>query len=317
MFTEGNYSDHLIRSNIWTSDLKRVLEDDLMGTKYVRLLTDFPDGTTYNIPSLGQAEVQDFEEDRSVVYTGMDTGNFTFTIDQYKASATYISEKFRQDSMWASQVEAAFVPAQHRALAVAMETNILSKPNAGQTASDTNSINGAEHRWVGSGTSETISLTDFAKAQYALMKANVPMSNLVAIVDPTVAYTLATQTNMVNLMTNQPQWNKIVNDGIVSGMRFVTNVYGFDVYTSNYLPTVGAETIGGKTTAQGVTNLFFSAAPGDTLPIIGLIKQSPKVESEYKKDLQREEYVTTCRYGFKLYRPDNMVIVLTDTDQVA
>lgn len=208
------------------------------------------------------------------------------------------------------------MPGMHRALAVRMELDILKQPNIGQTSGSTNQINSVDHRWVGTGTNETITLNDFAKASYALNQANVPMVNLVAIVHPSVAYTLGTQTNLVNLMSPQPKWQSIVNDGIVTGMRFVTNVYGFDVYTSNYLPTVGAETIGAKTTAQGVTNLFFSAAPGNTLPIIGQIRQFPKVERKREMTLQRDEYMVTCRYGFKLFRPENMVIILTDTDQV-
>ena len=77
-----------------------------------------------------------------------------------------------------------------------------------------------------------------------------------------------------------------------------------------------SEQIGTPTAAAGArNNLFFSAAP-DALPIVGAIRQAPKVDSEYNKDLQRDEYVTTCRYGFKLFRPENMVVVVTDTDQV-
>jgi hypothetical protein len=49
---------------------------------------------------------------------------------------------------------------------------------------------------------------------------------------------------------------------------------------------------------------------------VGHVRQAPKVDSEYNKDLQREEYVTTARYGFKLFRPENMVVVLGNTDQV-
>lgn len=99
-------------------------------------------------------------------------------------------------------------------------------------------------------------------------------------------------------------------------MRFVKNIYGFDVYVSNRLKNVGVETIGARTTAAGsVANLFFSTAPG-VKPFVGAIRQAPKVDSSYNKDLQRDEYVTTCRYGFKLFRPENMVVVLTDTDQV-
>lgn len=40
--------DHVIRSNLWTSDVKEILEDSLMGTGYVRMLTDFPDGDTFS-----------------------------------------------------------------------------------------------------------------------------------------------------------------------------------------------------------------------------------------------------------------------------
>jgi hypothetical protein len=94
------------------------------------------------------------------------------------------------------------------------------------------------------------------------------------------------------------------------------NIFGWDVYVSQYLKTnTASEAIDGVTAAAGVNNLFFSAAP-EARPFIGSIRQSPKTESEYNKDLQREEYVTTCRYGMKLFRPESVVCVVTDTDQV-
>ena len=37
---------HLVRSNVWTNQLKDVLLDELYGMKYVRML-DFPDGDTF------------------------------------------------------------------------------------------------------------------------------------------------------------------------------------------------------------------------------------------------------------------------------
>ena len=309
-------NDHLIRSNLWSSQLKELFEAELMGTKYVDFISDFPDGDTINIPSIGQAEVADYSENQAVKYTAMDTGNFTFSIDQYKQSATFITEKLKQDSMYASRLISSFVPKQNRAIQAAMETKILSVGPEAQTATSLNVINGADHRWVGSGASETMALTDFAKARYALRKAFVPMTNLVAIVDPSVEYTLSTLTNLVNV-SNNPRWEGIVKDGMsTSGMRFSMNVYGFDVYVSDYLKqNTNSEAIDGVTAAAGVANLFFSAS-SDALPIVGAIRQAPKVDSEFNKDLQREEYVTTARYGFKLYRPENMVVVLTDTDQV-
>jgi len=309
-------NDHLIRSNLWSSQLKEVFDAELMGMQYVDMITDFPDGTTINIPSIGQAEVLDYVEGQAVRYSSMDTGNFTFTIDQYKSSATFITNQMKQDSFYMGKLVSSFVPKQNRAIQAAMEAKILNVGPLAQTAASTNAINGASHRWIGSGTNETIAPQDFAKALFALQKANVPMTNLVAIVDPSVEYALNTMTNLVN-MSNNPRWEGIVGTGLSSGMRFIKNIYGFDVYTSQYLNlNTATENIGTPTTAVGaVNNLFFSAA-GDAKPIVGAIRQAPNVDSEYNKDLQREEYVTTARYAFKLYRPENMVVVVTDTDQV-
>ena len=65
-------NDHLIRSNLWSSQLKEVFEAELMGMGHVDMITDFPDGETINIPSIGQAEVLDYVEGQAVRYTSMD-----------------------------------------------------------------------------------------------------------------------------------------------------------------------------------------------------------------------------------------------------
>lgn len=214
-----------------------------------------------------------------------------------------------------SRLVSSFVPKQSRAIAKAMEVDILNLGYAGQTASNLNNINGAPHRWVAAGTSNVLSPQDFAKARYSLQKANVPMTNLVAIIDPSAEYQLSTLTNLVSL-TNNPRWEGIVRDGASTGMKFLFNVYGFDVYVSQNLPNSKTETINARTvTTNGVANYFFSASQ-DVLPFVGNVRQNPKVDSEYNKDLQREEYVTTCRYGFKLFRPENLVTVLSDASQV-
>lgn len=306
-------NEHLIRSNLWTTQVKEVLLEELMGLKYVDMLP-FPDGDTLNIPSIGQAEINDYEEGQPIRYTAMDTGNFTFSIDKYKSSATFIYNKMKQDSFYMSRLVSSFVPKQSRAIMKSMEVDLLAKGPDGQTASSLNVINGGEHRFIGSGTSEVITTTDFARARYALQKANVPMTNLVAIVDPSVEYELSTLTNLSNVSFN-PHWEGIVRTGMSTGTQFRMNVYGFDVYVCQNLKSGIAETIDGVTAAAGVANLFFSAAP-DVLPFVGGIRQQPKVDSEYNKDFQRDEYVTTARWGFKLFRPENLVVCITDTDQV-
>lgn len=308
-------TDHLIRSNLWSREIKDVLEDELMAMRYVRMLPDFTDGTTINIPSIGQAEVQDYVEGNAVTYTALDTGNFTFSVGEYKQSATFITRKMMQDSMYANELMARFAPSQARAIATAMETKILATAPEAQTSGNLNSINGAAHRFIGSGTNETIAINDFARAYHSLQVASVPSTNRVAIVDPSVEFALGTLSS-ITTVANNPQWEGIVRTGMSTGMRFIANVWGFDVYTSNYLKKSVNETIGSKTTTSGVANLFFSVAP-EAVPFVGQIRQQPIVDSEFNKDLQREEYVTTCRYGFGFYRPENMVVVITDTDQVA
>lgn len=39
-----NTIDYLTRSNLWTTQLKEVLEDDLFAMKYVNWISSFPDG---------------------------------------------------------------------------------------------------------------------------------------------------------------------------------------------------------------------------------------------------------------------------------
>jgi hypothetical protein len=305
---------HVIRSQVWSSQLKEVFEDDLMALKYVDFLTGFPDGDQFNIASLGQMQTNDYAEGQAVKYSGFDTGQFTFTITEYKSIATQITKRMLQDSFLASQIQGQFVPKMRRALDKTMETDILALGPEAQTTGNLNQINGADHRWIGSAANETMGIDDFARASYALRKAEVPMNNLVAIVDPSVAFALETATNLVNV-SNNPRWEGIIRDGMTTGMQFRMNVYGWDVYISNNLKPIGAETIDGKSTATGVANLFFSADQA-ARPFVGAVRQAPTVESEYNKDYQREEYVMTTRYGLKLYRPENMVVVITDTDQV-
>ncbi len=314
--TTGN-SAVLIRSELWSSQLKEILQDELDAQGWVNWLSEFPDGDQFTIPSLGESTVRDYTEDTDVTFDALDTGEFTFTITEYTSSGHYITEKARQDLFYAQQLEAAFLPSQARALAEKMETDILALAaggaSGGQTADDTNAINSAEHRFIGTGTNETMAVADFAKALYALKKANVPSTNLVAIVDPSVEYEINTLTNIVNV-SNNPRWEGIIESGIGSGMQFVKNIFGFDVFVSNYLTTAN-ETIT-LTTAAGKANVFFSAASPDILPFMGAMRQMPKVDGGYNYKKQREEYVTTSRYGLKVYRPENLVCVLTDNDQV-
>jgi len=311
----------LTRSEVWSSELKEILRDEMMAQRYVRMLEGFPDGDQFTIPSIGQAQVDNYAEDTAVVYRPMDTGEFTFTVDKYLSSATYITKKAEQDSFYSAELMSRFVPEQERAIMAHFEATTFAAPESGVSANSEAAIDGVGHRWAGSGTGAVIAVSDFARARYALKKANVPDTNLIAVVDPSVEYSINTLTNLVSVSDN-PRWEGIVADGIATGMRFVKNVYGFDVYTSNYLATATDSALTNKaaspgnvdfSTNNGKVNLFFSAAPA-AQAFVGAWRQMPEVDYEYNKDFQRHEYVTTARYGVKLYRPENMVRVITKTN---
>jgi hypothetical protein len=312
--TTGN-STLLTRQELWSRDLKESLQDELSVMKYVDMIVDFPDGETFTIPSIGDPQVDDYVEDSAVTYRPLDAGEWQFSIDEYIESATYITNKAAQDAFYAAQLTAGFVPKQHRAIMEHFETTVLEKPEAIFSANGQGVINSAAHRYAG-GNGGQIELADFAYAKFALGKANVPMTNMVAIVDPSVAFLMDTLTNLVDV-SNNPMWEGIVSDSISTGMRFTKNVYGFDVYTSNYLPDVDDSALPERdqsttkdySSVNGKANYFFSAA-GDVLPWKSAWRQAPTIDQEYNKDYQRTEFVTTARYGAKLYRPENMVTVV-------
>jgi hypothetical protein len=311
-------STNLVRSELWSSELKELLRDEMMAQNYVRMLEGFPDGDTFNIPQIGAIQTRDYTDDTAITYDALSTANFTFAIDKYLSSATYITKAASQDSFYSAQLEARFVPEQGRAIMEHFESTTFAAPEVGVTANSAEAQDGIAHR-ISGGNGGKLELADFAYARYALKKSSVPDRGLVAIVDPSVEFQLNTLTNIVGV-ANNPMFEGIVRDGIATGMRFVANVYGFDVYTSNFLKSdvsdsALAERDGSTTnnfgTDNGVANLFFSTE-GDANPFVGAWRQEPEVDYEYNKDYQRHEYVTTARYGVKKYRPEGIVTIVTD-----
>jgi len=318
MISSNADTQRLIRAEVYSSELKDILRDEMQAQRYVRMLDGFPDGDTFTIPTIGKTTVSDYTEDAQVAYVPMDTAEFSFTVDKYLQSGSYITKKAAQDSFYSAQLEARFVPEQERAIMEHFEATTFAAPEVGVTANSAETLDGVAHR-VSGGNAGVLQLEDFAWARYALKKSNVPDRNLVAIVDPSVEYQLNTLTNLVNV-SNNPMFEGIVRDGVATGMRFVANVYGFDVYTSNYLKTTVADaallekdgtTANDFSTNNGVANLFFSA-DATANPFVGAWRQMPEVDYEYNKDFQRHEYVTTARYGVKKYRPEGIVTIVTN-----
>lgn len=311
-------NENLVRAELWSAELKDILLDQLMGTKYLRMLNGFPDGNQFTIPSIGELPMRETDELTPVVYDQMDTGEFNFTIDRYVEAATYITDKAKQDSYYAGQLIGMFPTKMRRALEENMETSVLALANT-HTLNNPNLINNAAHRFVASAnTNVNLSLDDFARAKFALDTANASQQR-VAIISPSQEYQFNRQVG-AQAFTNNPAFGGIVNGGFVNqttGMKFIRNIFGFDVYVSNYLPAVTDTSINAD--SRGALNpvslqtdpvaQIFMSVGGDETPFVGAYRQMPRVEFERNKDLRRDEYVMNARFGLKLYRPETMVVV--------
>jgi hypothetical protein len=315
-------NEHLVRTELWSQELKDVLQEQLMGTKYVRMLSGFPDGNQFTIPSIGELPMRETAENMPVVYDTMDTGEFTFTIDRYVEAATYITDKAKQDSYYAQQLIGMFPTKMRRALDENLESSVLSLANT-QTLGNPNTINGAPHRFVASGnTNVNLSFNDFAKAKFALDKAQAHGARI-AIIDPSQEYVMNALAGAQGFSDN-PKFEGIINSGFVNsvtGMRFIRNIFGFDVYVSTFLATptdtsINADSRGAVNLPSAPVSNIFMTVGGDLTPFVGAYRQMPRVEYERNKDLRRDEYVMNARFGLKLYRPECLVTVIS-TENVA
>ena len=315
-FDYAKVNEHLVRSEIWSAELKDVLQEMLIGTKYVRFLEGFGDGNQFTIPSVGELPIREADENSPVTYDSVDTGEFTFVIDKYPESATFITDRAKQDSFYYNQLLGMIPGKMRRALDENLETNVMALANT-QTVNDANSINGAAHRFIASGTSNTtLALDDFAKAKFALDKASAYGAR-VAIIDPSQEYVLNTLTNLVQVQNN-PQFEGIITSGMTAtgSMRFIRNIYGFDVYVSNFLATptdtaINADARGSISTPTAPKSNIFMSVGGDLTPFVGAWRQMPRVEYERNKNMRRDEYVLNARYGLKLYRPECLVSIIS------
>lgn len=307
-------SGPIIRSELWQQQLEEILHENLMGVPFVRQV-DFPDGQALTMPSIGTPLTRDLPEGTELTFDALDTGEVSITMNAPVVAANSLSQVLLEDSLWASELMAAIPVEQAQAIMERFETDTLALAmNQFAGVNNQNLINGVAHRKIAGGTGEVIIPQDFAFAGYSLKKAKIPRKNLIAIVDPSVAYALETSTNLVNV-SNNPKWEGIIETGIEDNFRFVRNIYGFDVFESNMLPDMN-ETIDGKTTTAGKANIFTSLARPSISPFVLAWRRKPVMVTEWNNKLKQHEIDTTARWGSGLVRDENLVVIGSDTNQV-
>jgi len=284
------------------------LSDGLLPDTFTRDVSDFGSGTTLNIKTIGTATLQDVAEEQPLTYNAIDTGTVTLGITDYVGDAWSVSDVLRQDAAQVEQLLAERAVESTRALQEYFETRFLAVANAAQTDAAANNINGFAHRIASGETDDVVSLEHFLQAKLAADKANVPSNGRIFIVDPIVEATLNGLYASAGVSYN-PMFEGIINEGFARDHRFVRNIFGWDVYTSNFLPT---GTFGdGTETVTGVANIGMCIASDQTKPIMRAWRQMPKAETNRNFNLKRDEFDVTSRLGLGAQREDTLFSIIT------
>jgi len=297
------------------------LHDYLLPEGMWRDVTDFGSGTTLNIKTVGTVTLQDAAEDTPLNYSPIDTGTLQLTITDYVGDAWKVSDDLREDGSQVDTLMAMRAMESTRALGEHHETKFLTAVNAAQTGANLNLVNGRPHRWVGSAAANarTMTLDDFIAMKLAFDKANVPAGGRIAIVDPVVEATLNSLQNLVNV-SNNPMFEGIITEGFARDHKFVRNIFGFDIYTSNFLPSLAAtEAINAssygltsETAAVGdKANVFMCVADDSCKPIMHAWRRAPKTEGWRDNEERADKYQVTSRFGFGAQRVDTLGVILT------
>lgn len=312
-----------IREKIYNAALRSALEPYLIAMNFVDQITEFTDGEKFIDIEIGNATVHDYVEGSDILLEGLDMKDREFTINQYRQSGHYITEKFAQDSYVSAKI-AAVVPAKEaRALAADLEQKIFGLQNVIQTSGNSNTMEGCPHRWLAGydATASTqvygsLSLSDFAMASTALHKLGY-FGPMVAIIPTYQEYAITTSASFKNALAYQPLYERVFQDGAITGSRFAFNIFGFDVYVSNFTPVVSESITAldgtSKTVTGGGLACFFANIP-DMRPWRMAWRMMPKFEGNWNMYKRREEFVTVCRYGLGKGETPNFIGVVCKQD---
>jgi hypothetical protein len=305
-----------IEAQQYSQFILRTLPTAILPASFYRDVSDFGAGSTLNIKTIGTATIQEVEEDTPLIYNPIETGNITLSITDYVGDAWYVTDVLRQDGSQIEALMAARAQEATRAIQQRFESRFYQVAYGGQTAANPNNVNGFSHRFRGTGANWTMDEDDLIAMRLAFDKANVPQFGRVAIVDPVVAATFQKKVVMTSQLDRHPAYQAILENGFNNEHQFVMRIHGWDIWTSNLLPTFAAGTSVDGTSTQSasttcIVNLFMSIADDNTKPVMSAWRQPPKVEGERNKDRQRDEFLTTARWGMGVQRRDTLGVVVT------
>ena len=287
------------------------LHDGLLPDGFTRDVSDFGTGSVLDIKTVGSASIQDVAESQALKYNKIDTGTIKMFITDYVGDAWSISDELREDGAQIEQLAAMRAMEATRAMQENFESRFLETAAAGIAPGTAGVVNGFAHRTMATGTGGVVTLQDLVSMKLAFDKANVPAAGRIAIVDPVVEASLnslVTQTNAINF---NPMFEGFVQGGFAQEHKFVINIMGFDIYTSNRLPGQATETIGSTTIANNVQNVFMSVLDDNTKPVMRAWRRMPNAEGWRETELREDRFHVTSRFGFGVQRNDSLGVIVT------
>lgn len=308
----GN-STAFIEAEEYSAFILRNLNDGLLPSTFYRNVSDFGSGSTLHIKTIGAVTVQDGAEEVPFEYTPIESGEVTMTITDYVGDAWYVTDELREDGSSVEALMAARSAESTRAIQEVFESRFLAKAQSLQTNANANAVNGFAHRIASAASGNVMQLADIIKMKLAFDKANVPMAGRVLIVDPVTAATLDGQVSIGRDVT--PFAERILQNGFAREHQYLMNLYGFDIITSNRLPK-GTFSDGTTSVSNAVANIAMCVADDNTKPVMGAWRRMPRVEGERNKDLRRDEFVTSSRWGFGGQRVDTLGVYITSAVNV-
>ena len=299
-----------IEAEQYSSFILKALHDGMLSESFYRPITDFSNGDTLHIKTVGTVTLQEAAEDTELVYNPIESGEITFRLTEYPGDAWYVTDDLREDGSQVEALMAARSMESTRAFQEKFETDVLAAAAEVYPNADPYTVNGFAHKIVSSETNGTLQLDDIIAMRLAFDKAKVPAAGRILLVDPTADATL---NQFISLTSNiTPFAEEILKQGVSSGMQFRFNLYGFDIIKSTRLyGTTDADDGTNSITGPVTYNLAMCIADDQTKPLMAAIRRTPKVEGERNKDKARDEFVVRGRYGVGVQRMDTLGTIVT------
>lgn len=318
----NGYNHAFVEAQQYSQFILDNLHDVLLPEGMWRDVSDFGSGQTLNIKTVGTVTLQDAAEDVPLVFNPIDKGTITLSITDYVGDAWRVTDVLREDGSQIDTLMSMRAMESTRAFGEHHETKFLAASDFSATPTDVYTINGRPHRWVaGDNTTRVIRLADFIAMKLSFDKAGVPQAGRIAIVDPAVEATINSLVLNTTSVNYNPQFEGLMTTGFANSHRFVRNIMGFDVYTSNFLKVkTAAEALNASAyglpndTAEigDVANIFMCVADDGCKPIMHAWRRMPKTEGWRDEETLSDKFQVTSRFGFGVQRKDTLGVVYTN-----